>query len=697
MPSALIEKVESLSGYRPLFPPNDPRASLSPVNHSHLQITLGGSIYHVLSRTCFAGLDYTDRTNKFAHHVILEPNELPPGGPAWLLRQPCFMETRWDGQVRQLPAGRVPPNGDARLSVCAEWQKQTGDAGWAGVIVDSFLKDPERPAFLLFDPGTDLLPLVAEALALLPPDQRWNVNFCTYLSGLPAGMNCAWRGVPRNSEEAMAAQRSPGALVINLVAKMGKAPAGPMVEAARTGRPPARGTPAAVLPPPVPLAAANVSARSSPAPLTPGKAVRGNNAAPGSASPATVAPPPIPGKLPEEGDQKRRAGFGVGMLAGLLVSLIPLVALAMTGVIIVTPLAEHGAKGGPVTVVADTGKNTALQNPATDPDRKADQATIRELRQQVTKLNDEVEKAVQKREEAEKEGQKLRQELVNSKAKVDIPPNAKLEDLAKKQQETEQKLRDAEQNLTVVKGKLTETQQKLKEAEQRVKHAGRPPNVVHAQFDCFNQKGFDLKTVKPSFLPETCALRIVTLAKEYEIPEESKTKNYLKIEEKGGLKFILDCQILVGGREDVPIAEFRIEKNGQVRFEWFQKEKERQELAKFREKARKLLTAILPNHILELRIGQDKYFIGLRDKQTRQAGEPVAPRDLADWQEKLKLEEFLPGKVKYASLVCEGPWKTFLAHGKALPQYKPRTGAGLYMQVSDSTGTEWLVELVHYE
>src|SRR5438094_8638102 len=81
----LVEKLEALSGYRPLFPPLDTRAPLNPVAYSHFRVTVGGRSYSVLSRVCAAGLDYSERTNTFAHHVILDGEELPRGGPAWLL------------------------------------------------------------------------------------------------------------------------------------------------------------------------------------------------------------------------------------------------------------------------------------------------------------------------------------------------------------------------------------------------------------------------------------------------------------------------------------------------------------------------------------------------------------------------------------------------------------------------------------
>jgi hypothetical protein len=241
LPAALAERLEALSGYRPLFPPHDPQAARNPVGYCHLRVTAGGKTLSVVSRVCAAGLDYTQRTNKFAHHVALEAAEQPAGGPAWLLAQPGFMETAWDEEVRLLGAGRMPPQGDSTPGPCRHWHHLTGDAGWAGVLAEAFLNDPNRPVYLLFEPGTETLPLIGEALALLPPRRRWEVTFSTYFTGLPQGLTCAWRGVVRDSAEAKAARRLPGALVLDLGAPLGQATGGALVASARTGQLPAPG------------------------------------------------------------------------------------------------------------------------------------------------------------------------------------------------------------------------------------------------------------------------------------------------------------------------------------------------------------------------------------------------------------------------------------------------------------------------
>jgi GTPase-associated protein 1, N-terminal domain type 2/GTPase-associated protein 1, middle domain len=235
MPVALADRLEALSGYQPVFPPDDPSAALNPLLISHLRLTVGGKVLSVLSRIGPAGLDYSGRPNKYAHHVVLEDKERPEGGPAWLLSDPLFMEASWSGEPREIPVGRVPLQGDRQPGVARAWQSLTDDAGWAGVLAESFLSDPRRPVFLLFQPGMDLLPLFVEALALLPSSRRWDVEFSTYYSQLPQGVSCIWRGVLAGSDEARSAERLPNALVLDLSHPIGRAEGASLVHLARTG------------------------------------------------------------------------------------------------------------------------------------------------------------------------------------------------------------------------------------------------------------------------------------------------------------------------------------------------------------------------------------------------------------------------------------------------------------------------------
>ena len=194
LPDSLAERLEGLSAYRAVYPPGDPSAELNPVAYVHVRLMAANHLLDALSRIGPAGLDYSGRPNKYAHHVLLEHEERPEGGPAWLLSQPGFLQDSWRGEPRILPQGRPVPRGDRPASIARSWLDRTGDAGWAGVLAESFLADPRRPVFLIFRPGIELLPLFVEAIALLPASRRWDVEFSTYLTNLPPGNTwCTWR------------------------------------------------------------------------------------------------------------------------------------------------------------------------------------------------------------------------------------------------------------------------------------------------------------------------------------------------------------------------------------------------------------------------------------------------------------------------------------------------------------------------
>ncbi|MES2790445.1 MAG: hypothetical protein V4719_12615 [Planctomycetota bacterium] len=238
MPAPLASGLEALSGYRPAYPSSDSRAHLNPVVQSHVTLPVAGRSWHVLSRIADYGLDYSQRTNKLAHHVVLDPGELIPGGPAYLLSLPAFMRTEWNEEphlVAPKPVKKAPPTA---TGVCRAWKELTGDAGWAGVLAESFLRDPERPVFLLYEPGQDVLPLMAEAISLLPVERRWEVTFSTYFNGLPQGVTCAWRCMLNDSPEAHQSLRFVKALRLDLTSEsLGIATGGSLVDLARVGGP----------------------------------------------------------------------------------------------------------------------------------------------------------------------------------------------------------------------------------------------------------------------------------------------------------------------------------------------------------------------------------------------------------------------------------------------------------------------------
>ncbi len=304
MPAPLAVALEGLSGYRPVYPPGSEDAARNPVVHSHLLLPVGGRRTSILSRTADYGLDYSQRTNKISHHLVLEPADRVDAGPARLLLTPGVMRTEWDGEPRVIPPGRNIQTPRVSPTVCRAWEQATGDAGWAGVLAEAFLRDPARLAYLLFEPGTDPLPLIAEALDLLPAERRWDVTFSTYFTGLVRGATCNWRCVLSDSPEANQSRRHPQALRIDLTRPMGTAEGGELVEFARTGVRPA----APVAPKVTAVAARDESSR-----------VR---QADGSfrLSPAPAQPPAIRPALPEARSSRRRTVVRSGLISMVLMS-----------------------------------------------------------------------------------------------------------------------------------------------------------------------------------------------------------------------------------------------------------------------------------------------------------------------------------------------------------------------------------------
>jgi len=218
MAANYIEVLESLSGYAPVFPPNHPQAVLNPVAYSHYRYTIGGKVVNILSRVGFAGVDYTQRANKFAHHLVLDISERAAGGPAWVMQQPGVMAEKWVGPPKYLDLPKKMPGGDSVPARCSAWERCTGDAGWGAVLAQSFLDNAREPAFIIFEAGMPTLNLVSEAIRLLPKEARWSVTFNTYFTSLPIGTSCAWRFCLKDDTALKQARRTPGALMIDLTA-----------------------------------------------------------------------------------------------------------------------------------------------------------------------------------------------------------------------------------------------------------------------------------------------------------------------------------------------------------------------------------------------------------------------------------------------------------------------------------------------
>jgi len=136
MPPNLIVRLEALSGYRHLFP-QETKNGVNPVAYSYLVLHIGGAERHILSRIADAGLDYTHRANKLAHHLVLEPQELPAAGPAAVFSQKNLFLQTWSGEPKMISNPRTLPKIESFPRVCTYWRQMTGDAGWGGVLAET--------------------------------------------------------------------------------------------------------------------------------------------------------------------------------------------------------------------------------------------------------------------------------------------------------------------------------------------------------------------------------------------------------------------------------------------------------------------------------------------------------------------------------------------------------------------------------
>lgn len=196
--------LESLSGYRHVFPPGSTGAQTNPVAYSHLITKIGGRELHIISRVADAGLDYSGRSNKIAHHIAFDRSEMPPGGPASIIAAKPFIE-KWEGEPRHLPPRKLPtaPNPPR---VCTTWAQVTGDAGWAGALAEALLN--QHPTVVVINSTTPAFELVAELSALLPNFKQNELTFntCHLASNTVGTFDCKF--VLENSAEASIALRN---------------------------------------------------------------------------------------------------------------------------------------------------------------------------------------------------------------------------------------------------------------------------------------------------------------------------------------------------------------------------------------------------------------------------------------------------------------------------------------------------------
>ncbi len=235
IPRLLMEKLESLSGYRHLHSPGSKRNA---VNFCYQIVRMQQESYFVLSRVADAGTDFSARSNKIAHHLALSLSEVRSLNvpPTALLSDRKFWYTQWSGEPNWLPADRMPTPVASGNTRCDTWKTTFGDAGWAGIVARSVANDFE-PVFVIVPEGCNTLGLVTEAMQLVPPRSQWKVSFSTYFTRSSGG-ECHWRFLLEGTDEATAVRNRPMGVVIDSRSRIDEADQDAWVTAARFGKSP---------------------------------------------------------------------------------------------------------------------------------------------------------------------------------------------------------------------------------------------------------------------------------------------------------------------------------------------------------------------------------------------------------------------------------------------------------------------------
>ena len=152
--------------------------------YSHRILSVGSQKWHLLSKIKDAGVDYTNRNNFLAHHLILSPEEA-----VRLNSNPAEILLFW-GEPRYIE----PPKGLSEIGEKAElpareWEKIFSDAGKAALLGASAVKIKAE-----ISSAETLLRLYAESLRLfINPGQSWDISFTTHFNASENPRDFIWR------------------------------------------------------------------------------------------------------------------------------------------------------------------------------------------------------------------------------------------------------------------------------------------------------------------------------------------------------------------------------------------------------------------------------------------------------------------------------------------------------------------------
>jgi hypothetical protein len=192
--SRLVRELERLSVYDYNQQGDGPKAKVAVFR----KLALGSEEFFVVSRISDAGLDYTNRTNYIAHHLILDSFEIATvPSPAEILANWNGWKTKWEEGPRYLEDSEevdLIPFKSPALIPANSWLAATNDPGNAAILVSPSMK---KPVLLEVHPGQEesLLKLFAESSALhkLSLDS-WDYSFTTFLQENDDAKIFSWIG-----------------------------------------------------------------------------------------------------------------------------------------------------------------------------------------------------------------------------------------------------------------------------------------------------------------------------------------------------------------------------------------------------------------------------------------------------------------------------------------------------------------------
>jgi hypothetical protein len=163
------------------------------------KIALGSEEFFVLTKICDAGMDYTNRTNYLAHHLILDGFEIATcPSPAEIFLNWNGWKRKWEEGPRYLtPGEEVTLTGfkSTGLVPCKNWLSFTNDPGNASSLVSQSMVVPIVIENVP-NQSSHLLQLFAESSALLKISlDAWDFSFTTFLQGNDDPKSFAWLGV----------------------------------------------------------------------------------------------------------------------------------------------------------------------------------------------------------------------------------------------------------------------------------------------------------------------------------------------------------------------------------------------------------------------------------------------------------------------------------------------------------------------